>query len=36
MRFPHFGGIVMLSDNMKTAGLAVFFCARVDFPSKSK
>ena len=25
MRFPHFGGIVILSDNMKTAGLAVFF-----------
>lgn len=25
MRFPHFGGIVMLSDKMKTAGLAVFF-----------
>ena len=24
MRFPHFGGIVILSDNMKTAGLAVF------------
>ena len=25
MPFPHFGGIVILSDNMKTAGLAVFF-----------